>query len=134
VRGLLAALPRKSCWTLAEHAGDPTPDGMQHLLAGAVWDADAVRDDVWDYALDHLGEPEAVLVVDESGDCKRAPTPWGCSPRQYTAMQPLADVDEGDEQLRGRVLWLLAELTRTGTPAIRSRGRKLLARLQRADR
>jgi hypothetical protein len=36
--------------------------------------------------------------------------------------------------LRGRVLWLLAELTRTGTPAIRSRGRKLLARLQRADR
>jgi hypothetical protein len=71
VRGLLADLPRKNCWTLAEHAGDSAPDGMQHLLAGAVWDADAVRDDVRDYVLDHLGDPEAVLVVDESGDCKK---------------------------------------------------------------
>ena len=46
VLGLLADLPRKNCWTLAEHARDPSPDGMQHLLARAVWDADAVRDDV----------------------------------------------------------------------------------------
>jgi hypothetical protein len=46
VGGLLADLPRKNCWTIAEHAGDPTPDGMQHLLARAVWDHDAVRDDV----------------------------------------------------------------------------------------
>jgi SRSO17 transposase len=44
--GLLAELPRKNCWTLAEHAGEASPDGMQHLLARAVWDADAVRDDV----------------------------------------------------------------------------------------
>jgi SRSO17 transposase len=40
VRGLLADLPRKNCWTIAEHAGDPNPDGMQHLLARAVWDED----------------------------------------------------------------------------------------------
>ena len=33
VVGLLAGLPRKNCWTIAEHAGDATPDGMQHLLA-----------------------------------------------------------------------------------------------------
>jgi hypothetical protein len=38
VRGLLADLPRKNCWTIAEHAGHPNPDGMQHLLARAVWD------------------------------------------------------------------------------------------------
>ena len=49
------------------------------------------------------------------------------------AMQALADLAEDDEQLRRQVLPLLAELTRTGTPAMRSRGRKLLARLERAD-
>ncbi|MFH8558672.1 IS701 family transposase, partial [Streptomyces celluloflavus] len=46
VRGLLADLPRKNCWTIAEWAGEPTPDGMQHLLERAKWDADAVRDDL----------------------------------------------------------------------------------------
>jgi hypothetical protein len=71
VCGLLAELPRKNCWTLAEHAGDPTPDGMQHLLSGAVWDEHAVRDDVRDYVVEHLGDPQGVLVVDESGDCKK---------------------------------------------------------------
>jgi hypothetical protein len=45
VGGLLSDLPRKNCWTIAGHAGDPSPDGMQHLLARAVWDHDAVRDD-----------------------------------------------------------------------------------------
>src|SRR6266545_720472 len=62
VLGLLADLPRKNCWTIAEHAGKATPDGLQHLLAGAVWDHDAVRDDVRDYLVDHLGDPAAVLV------------------------------------------------------------------------
>jgi hypothetical protein len=41
VLGLLADLPRKNCWSIVEHAGDATPDGMQHLLARAVWDEDA---------------------------------------------------------------------------------------------
>jgi SRSO17 transposase len=44
---------------------------MQHLLAGAVWDADAVRDDVREYVIEHLGEPDAVMVVDETGDLKK---------------------------------------------------------------
>jgi hypothetical protein len=55
--GLLADLPRKNCWTIAEHAGDTSPDGMQHLLAGAVWDHDAVRDDIRDWLVEHLGDP-----------------------------------------------------------------------------
>ena len=46
VAGLLAGLPRKNCWTIAEHAGDTTPGGMQHLLSRACWDADGVRDEV----------------------------------------------------------------------------------------
>jgi SRSO17 transposase len=64
VLGLLADLPRKNCWTIAEHAGDATPDGMQHLLARARWDAAAVRDDLRGYVVEHLGDPGAVLVVD----------------------------------------------------------------------
>jgi hypothetical protein len=59
VLGLLAELPRKNCWTIAEHAGDRTPDGMQHLLSRARWDADGVRDDVRSYVVEHLGDPGA---------------------------------------------------------------------------
>ena len=83
VQGLLADLPRKNCWTIAEHAGDPSPDGMQHLLARAVWDHDAVRDDVRAYLVEHLGDPEAVLVVDETGDLKKGTGTVGVK-RQYT--------------------------------------------------
>ena len=83
VRGLLADLPRKNCWTIAEHAGDANPDGMQHLLARALWDHDAVRDDVRGYVVEHLGDPEAVLVVDETGDLKKGTRTVGVQ-RQYT--------------------------------------------------
>jgi SRSO17 transposase len=83
VRGLLADLPRKNCWTIAEHAGDASPDGMQHLLARAVWDHDKVRDDIRDYVVEHLGEEGAVLVVDETGDLKKGTTTVGVK-RQYT--------------------------------------------------
>jgi SRSO17 transposase len=64
VLGLLAELPRKNCWTIAEHAGDQSPDGMQHLLSPAKWDADEVRDDVRGFVIEQLGDPGAALVVD----------------------------------------------------------------------
>ena len=64
VRGLLAPLERKNSWTVAERAGEAIPDGMQRLLATADWDADAVRDDVRGYVVEHLGDPAGVLVVD----------------------------------------------------------------------
>jgi SRSO17 transposase len=63
VLGLMAELPRKNCWTIAEHAGDATPDGMQYLLERARWDADAVRDDVRCYVVEQLADPGAVLVA-----------------------------------------------------------------------
>ena len=61
VLGLLAGLPRKNCWTIAEHAGDPTPGGMQHLLGRAVWDADGARDDLRDCLVGHLGLSAEVI-------------------------------------------------------------------------
>lgn len=66
VLGLLAELPRKNCWTIAEHAGDPSPDGMQHLLARAKWDADGVRDDTRCYVIEHLGTGRPVIVCARS--------------------------------------------------------------------
>jgi SRSO17 transposase len=83
VLGLLADLPRKNCWTIAEHAGDASPDGMQHLLGRAVWDHDGVRDDVRASVVEHLSDPEAVLVIDETGDLKKGLQTVGVQ-RQYT--------------------------------------------------
>src|SRR3954471_18581800 len=71
VRGLLAGLERKNGWTLAEHAGAVSPDGMQRLLRTADWDVDGVRDDVRGYVLDGLGDPgdptAGVFVADDTG-------------------------------------------------------------------
>lgn len=83
VFGLLADLPRKNCWTIAEHAGEKTPHGMQHLLARASWDTDGVRDDLRDYVITHLGDGDGVLVVDETGDLKKGVCTVGVQ-RQYT--------------------------------------------------
>lgn len=71
MRGLLAGLERKNGWTLAEHAGEMSPDGMQRLLRKAVWDAAAVRDDLRDYVIENLGDVNAVLIVDDTGFAKK---------------------------------------------------------------
>lgn len=81
--GLVSGLDRKNCWTIAEHRGDATPDGLQHLLSRAKWDADAVRDDLRDYVVDAFGDPGAVLVVDETGDVKKGTHSVGVQ-RQYS--------------------------------------------------
>ena len=81
--GMLSGLDRKNCWTIAEQRGDLTPDGLQHLLARAKWDADAVRDDLRSYVVDAFGEADAVLVVDETGDLKKGDQSVGVQ-RQYT--------------------------------------------------
>ena len=64
VLGLLSGAERKNSWTIAEAAGDLTPDGMQRLLNFYSWDADAVRDDLRGYVLDQLGDPSGVMVAD----------------------------------------------------------------------
>jgi SRSO17 transposase len=71
IRGLLSPVERKNGWQLAEVNGETTPYGFQHLLGRAVWDADALRDDLRPYVVEPLGAPEAVLVVDETGFLKK---------------------------------------------------------------
>jgi SRSO17 transposase len=83
VQGLLAGLPRVNCWTIAEHAGEQSPRGMQRLLKSAVVDDSGLRDDLRGYVVEHLGGPGAVLVVDETGDVKKGTMTAGVQ-RQYT--------------------------------------------------
>ena len=83
VAGLMSDLPRKNCWTIAEHVGHPNPDRLQNLLLRASWDADGVRDDLRGYVVAGLGGDEAMLVVDETGDVKKGSGTVGVQ-RQYT--------------------------------------------------
>src|ERR687884_2024991 len=83
LRGLLAPVQRKNGWQLAEAAGDRTPDGVQDFLSRVRWDAEAVREDLRAYVVEHLGEPQAVLVLDETGFLKKGTKSVGVQ-RQYS--------------------------------------------------
>jgi len=83
VSGLVAGLERKNGWTLAELAGEVSPDGMQRLLRRADWDVGGVRDDVRDYVIEQLGHPEGVLIADETGFLKKGTRSAGVQ-RQYS--------------------------------------------------
>ncbi len=83
VSGLVAGLERKNGWTLAEWAGEVSPDGMQRLLRRAGWDVDGVRDDVRAYVAEQLGEPGGVLIADDTGFLKKGTRSAGVQ-RQYS--------------------------------------------------
>ncbi len=71
IHGLLSPVERKNGWQLAEVNGDATPYGVQHLLGRAIWDAEAVRDELRAYLVEQISDPQAVLVLDETGFLKK---------------------------------------------------------------
>jgi SRSO17 transposase len=81
--GLLERVERKNGWQLAEHLGEAGPQGVQRLLNAARWDADAVRDDLRAYVIEQLGDPDGVLIVDETGFLKKGTKSVGVQ-RQYS--------------------------------------------------
>ena len=83
LKGLLSPVERKNGWQLAEQIGEATPDGVQRLLNAADWDADAVRNDLRAYVVEHLEDEEAVLVLDETGFLKKGSKSVGVQ-RQYS--------------------------------------------------
>lgn len=83
VRGLLSPVERKNSWQLAEVSGNATPYGMQHLLGRAQWDAEAGRNALRSYLCEHVGDPQAVLVIDETGFLKKGQQSAGVA-RQYS--------------------------------------------------
>jgi SRSO17 transposase len=80
---MLSGLERKTSWSLAEHAGEASPDGMQRLFTTARWDAGGVRDDVRGYVAAALGDPDGVLIGDDTGFEKGGCHSAGVQ-RQYT--------------------------------------------------
>jgi SRSO17 transposase len=81
--GLLDPVERRNGWQLAEVLGEHSPDGVQRLLRTARWDAEAVRDDLRAYVVEHLGDPEAILIIDETGFLKKGTKSVGVA-RQYS--------------------------------------------------
>jgi SRSO17 transposase len=81
--GILSDERRKTGWMRAEAAGDPGPWRQQALLGRDRWEADALRDMVSEYVVEHLADADAVLVVDETGFLKQGKASCGVA-RQYT--------------------------------------------------
>jgi SRSO17 transposase len=133
LRGLLSPVERKNGWQIAEVNGDDTPYGVQHLLGRAVWDAEAVRDDLRCYVREHLGTPQGVVVLDETGFLKKGRHSAGVA-RQYSGTAGrvencqigvfLAYASARGQALLDRALYLpkewtqdRARCTRAGIPA-----------------
>lgn len=83
IDGLLSAEQRKTGWMRAEAAGDSGPWRQQAILGRGRWEADALRDIVRDYVIEHLADDDAVLVIDETGFLKQGKASCGVA-RQYT--------------------------------------------------
>ena len=83
LKGLLSSVQRKNGWQLAQWMGESSPDGVQHLLERAQWDADAARDVLRGYVIEHLGDQDSVLIVDETGFIKKGKHSAGVQ-RQYS--------------------------------------------------
>jgi SRSO17 transposase len=81
--GLLGSVERKNGWQMAEQLGESGPQGVQRLLNSARWDADAVRDDLREYVIEHLGDGDGILVIDETGFLKKGIKSAGVK-RQYS--------------------------------------------------
>lgn len=83
LRGLLGSVERKNGWQLAEATGEDCPIGIQRLLYEAVWDADTVRDAYEQFVVEVFGDPDGILVLDETGFLKKGAKSVGVA-RQYS--------------------------------------------------
>jgi SRSO17 transposase len=83
VRSLMAPLERKNGWTISEATGARSPDSVQWLLSGADWDPDLLRDDLRRWVAEELGDPDGVLVIDDTGFLKKGTKSAGVQ-RQYS--------------------------------------------------
>jgi len=93
--GLLSHAERKNSWQVAELAGEMTPDGMQRLLSTAHWDTDAVQGDLVAYVVEHLSDPDAVLVLDETGFVKKGTKSVGVAPQYCGTVGKIANCQIG---------------------------------------
>src|SRR5215212_3777565 len=112
--GLLGPERRKTGWMRAEAAGDPGPWRQQAILGRGRWEADALRDIVRGYALETLADPDAVLVIDETGFLKQGKASCGVGRQYRAAVHRLGGQDHQlpDRGLRGLCVAARARLDR----------------------
>ena len=85
VDGLLSDLEKKNCWTLAQRAGHGHPGRMQSFLCRGAWSADALEAEVRDYVVEHLGDSDGVLIVDDTQMIKKGDKSVGVAPQHCGA-------------------------------------------------
>lgn len=85
VRAMLADVGKKNSWGLAEYAGLPTPQAFEHLLNGAKWSADELRDQIRGYVLAGLADPGGALVLDDTQAIKKGTKSVGVAPQHCGA-------------------------------------------------
>jgi SRSO17 transposase len=95
LQALLDRVERKNGWQLAEAMGDADPNGAQRLLYAAVWDADAVRDELQRFVAEAFGQPDGILVVDESGVVKKGDKSVGVAKQYCGAVGKLENCQVG---------------------------------------
>jgi SRSO17 transposase len=95
LRGLTSPVRRKNGWQLAEALGEPAPYGVQQFLYRADWEADAVRDDLRGYVLEHLADDEAVLILDETGFPKKGDKSAGVAAQYCGTLGKIANCQVG---------------------------------------
>jgi SRSO17 transposase len=93
--GLLSPVERKNGWQLAEAVGDRTPYAIQHLLGRADWDPDVVRDDLRAYVVEQCGDPQAILVLDETAVVKKGTASAGVAKQDAGSVGKLENAQVG---------------------------------------
>jgi len=101
LQGILSDVARKNGWQLAEQAGERRPDGMQRLLTNAVWDENGVRDQLRNYVLAHLGDPYAVVAIDETSFPKRGNQSAGVARQYCGSTKQVENCQVGDHSISG---------------------------------
>jgi SRSO17 transposase len=85
VAGLLSGLPKKNGWTLAEYAGHTHPGRVQTFLCRGAWDAGQLESQVRDLVVAEMGDPDAVLIVDDTQMIKKGTKSVGVAPQHCGA-------------------------------------------------
>lgn len=83
IQALLSPVERKNGWQMAEQIGDKTPYRVQHLLGRAQWDEEQLCQEVRQYGIAGLREPEDIFALDETGFLKQGNQSVGVQVQYY---------------------------------------------------
>lgn len=95
IQALLCPVERKNGWQMAEQVGDTTPYRVQHLLGRAQWDESQLCQEVRQYGIEELSEPDDIFAIDETGFLKQGNHSVGVQVQYYGTTGHLANCQVG---------------------------------------